>query len=321
MVNKIALVGLGYIGNIHLKLLLEDANWQVAGVYDINPQITAQIADKYQVKAFSNLEEVFENCQVVNILTPASSHFEIARKAIMAGCHVFTQNPLTQTLKEAKQLQSLANEAGIHLQVSQVERFNPAFAAAQTYLSNARFIEVHRLAQFNQRGNDISVVHDLMLHDIDLVLSLVKANIRRVSASGTPLVNKNNDVVNARLEFDNGTVANLTTNRLAMKNTRKFRVFTDNNFVSINLLDKTTEVLKLQNASPKSLNPVFETSPNLPEKELIFEHPVILPTNAINSELHAFYQGINTGKLSKISIADSIKAMELAIEIEDKILA
>jgi predicted dehydrogenase len=321
MTNKIALIGLGYLGKIHLKILNEHPDWDLVGVYDINPQLTKDLSEQYRVKAFTSLENALENCDVIDIVTPSNTHFDIARKAIISGKHVFTEKPVTSTLKEAKQLELLINEAGVCFQVGHVERFNPAFIAAQPYLANAKFIEIHRLASYNSRGTDVSVVLDLMMHDLDLVLSIVKANIKKISANGAALVSRSADIVNARIEFDNGCVANITTNRMALKNIRKFRVFTDSNFVSINLLDKITEVLTLKNMTNGSTNLIIDAPEGLPKKELVFEHPIILPTNAINEELSAFYKSINSNKNVIVSIQDSIKVMELAFEIESRINA
>jgi predicted dehydrogenase len=319
MTNKIALIGLGYLGKIHLKILKEHPEWDLVGVYDINQQLTKDLSDQYGVTAFNSLENALEHCDVIDIVTPSNTHFEIARKAIISGKHVFTEKPVTSGLKEAKQLELLINEAGICFQVGHVERFNPAFIAAQPYLANAKFIEIHRLANYNSRGTDVSVVLDLMMHDLDLVLSIVKANIKKISANGASLVSRSADIVNARIEFDNGCVTNITTNRMALKNVRKFRVFTDTNFVSINLLDKITEVLTLKNMTPGSTNLIIDAPEGLPKKELVFEHPIILPTNAINEELSAFYKSINSNKNVIVSIQDSIKVMELAFEIESRI--
>lgn len=321
MTNSIALVGLGYLGKIHLKLLKENPHWNLIGVYDIDQQLTADLAAQYQVKAFKSLEETLAHANVIDIVTPSNTHFEIAREAIIKGKHVFIEKPVTALLEEAKQLRRLINEAGVCLQVGHVERFNPAFIAAQPYITNPKFIEIHRLAQYNARGTDVSVVLDLMMHDLDLVLSIVNANIKKISASGATFVSPSPDIVNARIEFDNGCVANITTNRMALKNSRKFRVFSDKNFVSINLLDKITEVITLKNAGLNSTNMLIEPPKGFPKKEIVFEHPVILPTNAINEELTAFYISINSNKPSKVSIDDSIKVMELAFEIETKITA
>jgi len=328
MTNDIALVGLGYLGKIHLKLLKGNSNWNLTGIYDIDKKLTSDLAAQYNVKAFNSFDELLENCKVVDIVTPSDTHFEIAQKAIMAGKHVFIEKPVTSVLKEAKRLQQLVNEAGVRFQVGHVERFNPAFIAALPYIQEPKFIEVHRLSQYNVRGTDVSVVLDLMMHDLDLILSIVKSNIRKISATGATFVSKLSDIVNARIEFDNGCVANITTNRIAFKNVRKFRVFTQNNLVNINLLDKITEVIKIKTlpngqaeSGRESKNMVIEPGYGLPKKEIIFEHPLILPTNAINEELNAFHYSINSNKQTKVGIDDSIKVMELAFEIEEKISA
>lgn len=318
MTNSIALIGLGYLGKIHLKLLKDSPNWNLSGIFDIDPVLTRELAQQYQLKAFASLDEAIENSSALDIVTPANTHFEIAKKAITSGKNVFIEKPVTTSIEEARQLRLLMNEAGVKIQVGHVERFNPAFIAAQPYIKNPAFIEVHRLAQYNPRGTDVSVVFDLMMHDLDLVLSIVKANVKRISANGAKLVSKSADVANARVEFDNGCVANITTNRVALKNTRKFRVFTDKNYTSINLLDKVTEVITLKNAQPASTNVIIEP-PGGPRKEMVFEHPVILPTNAINEELNAFYQSIHTNAPLRVNMDDCIKVMELALEIESKI--
>jgi len=321
MTKSIALIGLGYLGKIHLKLLKEHSDWQLTGIYDIDQKLTAELSQKYDVKACASVEECMENAEVIDIVTPGNTHFDIARTAIINGKHVFIEKPVTSTLLEARQLQQLIHEAGVCVQVGHVERFNPAFTAAQPYLANPKFLEIHRLTQYNSRGTDVSAVLDLMMHDLDLLLSLVKANIKRISANGATIVSRSTDIANARIEFDNGCVANVTTNRVALKNTRKFRVFTDKNFVSVNLLDKITEVITLKDAGPNPKNIVLEPLQGLPKKEMIFEHPVILPTNAINEELSSFYKSINSNKKVSVSIEDSIKVMELAFEIENRINA
>ncbi|MBA3683467.1 MAG: Gfo/Idh/MocA family oxidoreductase [Bacteroidetes bacterium] len=319
MINKIVLVGLGYIGKVYLKLLNENPNWDLVGVYDIDQKLCKDLAAQYNLKAFSNLQEALDNVEVVAIATPGNTHFEIAKQAIINGRHVFIERPVTANIKEAKQLQSYINEAGVYFQVGHVERFNPAFIAAKPYLKDPQFIEVHRLAQYNPRGTDVSVVLDLMTHDLDLILSIVKANVKRISVSGCDLVSKTADIVNARIEFENGCVANITTNRMAFKNTRKFRVFTKDQFVSINLLDKITEVVKLKNAPLNSKNLVIDPGNGQSKKEVIFEHPIILPTNAINEELNALHDCINSNKKTIVGIDEAIRVLELATEIEEKL--
>jgi predicted dehydrogenase len=319
MINKISLIGLGYIGKIHLKLLKENPNWQIAGVFDIDTRLMNDLASQYNVRPFSSLDEAINFSEAIDIATPSSTHFGIAKKAITAGKHVFTEKPVTSTLNEAKQLQNLISEAGITFQVGHVERFNPAFIAAIPYISEPAFIEVHRLAQYNPRGTDVSVVLDLMMHDLDLILSIVNSGIKKIHASGTTIVSGTADLANARIEFANGCVANVTTNRMAFRNSRKFRVFTRNNLVSINLLDKVTEVIRIRNASNNSNNLVIDPGNGLPKKEITFEHPIILPTNAINEELNTFFHSINSNKASKVGIEDAIRTLEIAFDIEERL--
>jgi len=319
MINDISLIGLGYIGKIHLKLLKENPNWNLVGVYDIDPSLTSNLAAQYGVKAFKDLDEAIQHSSVMDIVTPSNTHFELSKKAIINGKHVFIEKPVTSHLKEAKQLQSFINEAGICFQVGHVERFNPAFIAAKPYIENPTFIEVHRLAQYNSRGTDVSVVLDLMMHDLDLILSIIKSNIRKIHVSGGILVSSTADIVNARIEFENGCVANITTNRVAFRNSRKFRIFDRNALININLLDKVTEVIRIKNAAPHSKNLVIEPGNGLPNKEIIFEHPIILPTNAINEELNTFYQSVNSNKPAKVGIEDAIRVLELAFDIEEQL--
>jgi predicted dehydrogenase len=316
-VNEIGLVGIGYLGKIHLKLLKENPQWNLKGIFDIDQELCAELASKFQLKCYKSLDELIADCKVVDIVTPSNTHFEIAHKCIISGRHVFIEKPVTSTIKEAKILRELVKEAGVRLQVGHVERFNPAFIAALPFIKDPKFFEIHRLAQYNNRGTDVSVVLDLMLHDLDLLMSLVNSNIKRISAVAAKVVSSSGDMANARIEFENGCVANITTNRIALKNVRKFRVYSENNLVIINLLDKITEVVKIKNAGPKSGNMVIDPGNNLPKKEMVFEHPLILPTNAINEELNSFYESINSNKPVRVTIDDSIHVLEVAFEIEE----
>ena len=302
-----------------MRLLKENPNWNVVGIYDVDKKITKDLALHYNVKAYDNLGDLLNETEVVDIATPSSTHFEIAREAIIAGKHIFIEKPVTPTLNESKKLQNLIKEAGIVFQVGHVERYNPAFISALPYVSNPVFIEVHRLAQYNGRGTDVSVVLDLMMHDLDLLLSIVKSNVRKIHVSGGNLVSNTADIVNARIEFENSVVANITTNRMAFKNSRKFRVFTKDNLVSINLLDKITEVIRIQNAGQNSKNLIIDPGQGLPKKEIIFEHPIILPTNAINEELNTFHTNVNSNKVTKAGIDDAIRTLEIAFDIEEKL--
>ena len=319
MVNDISLIGLGYIGKIHLKLLHENKNWNIRGVYDIDAELTAELARQYGVKAFDSLDEAIAESRTIDIATPSSTHFGIARRAVEAGRHVFVEKPVTSRLDEARELAGLVKKAGIVFQVGHVERFNPAFIAARPYIDAPVFLEVHRLTQYNPRGTDVSVVLDLMMHDIDLMLSIIRSPVTGVHVSGTALVSRTADIANARIEFGNGCVANITTNRVAFKNIRRFRVFGHSNLVNINLLDKTAEVIKIRNATDQAKNLVIDPGNGMPKKEIVFEHPVILQNNAINEELNTFYTCINSGKSSSVGIEDAIRTLEVAFMIEEKL--
>jgi predicted dehydrogenase len=319
MANNISLIGLGYIGKIHLKLLAENPHWQLNGIYDVDRDLTLRLADQYKVRAFDSLDEAISSSGAVDIASTSSTHFEIAKKSLQARKHVFIEKPVTSELAEARQLSKLVLEAGVVFQVGHVERFNPAFLAARPYISEPVFLEVHRLTQYNNRGTDVSVVLDLMMHDIDLILSIVNSPVKNVSVSGTTLVSASHDIANARIEFADGCVANITTNRVAFRNSRRFRVFTKKNLVNINLLDKTTEVIRIKDATEGSKNLVIDPGNGLPKKEILFEHPVILPTNAINEELNTFYHSINSKKASSVGIEDAIRTLEVAFMIEEKL--
>lgn len=319
MVNHIALIGLGYIGKIHLKLLKDNPNWNLTGIYDTDRQLTEHLATQYGVRAFSSLAEAIEQSPALDIVTPSSTHFDISRQAVMNGRHVFIEKPVTSHLKEARQLQNLIKEAGVCFQVGHVERFNPAYIAALPYIQEPGYIEVHRLAQYNPRGTDVSVVLDLMMHDLDLVLNMVRSNVRRIQVWGNTLVSATPDVANARIEFENGCIANISTNRVAFHNKRTFHIHERNRLININLLDKIAEIIHVDNARPGTKNQVLVPGNGLPEKEIINEHPIILPTNAINEELNAFYQSVNSNKVAKVGIYDAISVLELAFEIEEQL--
>lgn len=316
---KIGLIGLGYLGKIHLRILHETESLQLVGIYDIDENNREALAKQYGVKAYSSADELINDCDAVDIVTPSNTHFEIASSAIKKGKHVFIEKPITPTIEEAKQLLQLQKEAGVKVQVGHVERFNPAFISARPYIKSPQFIEIHRLAQYNPRGTDVSVTLDLTIHDLDLLLNIVNSNVKKIDAVGVNIISTTVDMVNARIEFENGCVANVTTNRMSLKNMRKFRIFQPNSMVSINLLDKVTELVHLKDAEKNSRNLVLKSGNGLPDKELVFQHPIILPTNAIKEELLAFQNSINTGTKPVVTIEDAIDVLSLAYSIDEKI--
>ncbi len=317
---KIGILGAGHLGKIHIRLLKEIEKYQVVGFYDANPEAAKLVADELGVKAFESIDALLEEVDAVDIVTPTIKHYECASKSIKKSKHIFIEKPVTNTIEEAKSLIGLSKEANVKVQVGHVERFNPAFIAARDYCSNPMFIETHRLAQFNPRGTDVSVVLDLMIHDIDIILSVVKSNIKRISASGVAVVSESPDIANARIEFDNGCVANLTASRISMKNMRKSRFFQKDAYISVDFLDKKVDVIRLSNVEGETdpLAVIIDLGKDKGSKQIYFENPTILSTNAIKMELDTFADSISNNTTPLVSIDDGYKALDVAYKIIDK---
>ena len=241
---NVGIVGLGHLGRIHLKLLVEIPDFKVKAIYDIDKNVMDKMSYQNDITLCNNYDELLQLCDVVLIITPTPTHFELASKAIKSGKHVFIEKPATDNPDDTKTLSSLAKEAGVIVQVGHVERFNPAYTAAKAFINNPLHIEIERLACYNERGTDVSVVLDLMIHDIDLLLNTIKSKIKKIYATGSSIVSKTADVAFARIEFENGCVANLKANRIALTNVRKMSVFQKNTFIDIDLLNKITKRLK-----------------------------------------------------------------------------
>ncbi len=314
-------MGAGHLGKIHLKLLKEITSFEFIGFYDSDETVSRAVSDEFQVPHFSSAEDLIAASEAVDIVTPTLHHHSLASKALKSFKHVFIEKPLTETLEEARSLRALANEADMKVQVGHVERFNPAFLAARSYCSRPMFIETHRLAQFNPRGTDVSVVLDLMIHDIDIVLSIVQSNIRRISASGVAIVSESPDITNARIEFDNGCVANLTASRISMKNMRKTRVFQGDAYISIDFLDKEVSIIRMKEVTgtPDPLAVIIEPGKGKPSKQILFDSPKIGDGNAIKAELEAFALAILEDKQPPVTLSDGLNAMEVAYSIIEKI--
>ncbi|MBK7183249.1 MAG: Gfo/Idh/MocA family oxidoreductase [Bacteroidetes bacterium] len=317
---KIGVLGAGHLGKIHIRLLKEIDKFQLVGFYDANPESAKLVEEEFGIKSFATIDELLNEVDAVDIVTPTVTHYECASKAIKKSKHLFVEKPVTNTIEEAKSLMGLAKEANVKVQVGHVERFNPAFIAGQSFCSNPMFIETHRLAQFNPRGTDVSVVLDLMIHDIDIILSVVKSNIKRISASGVAVVSESPDISNARIEFDNGCVANLTASRISLKNMRKSRFFQKDAYISIDFLDKKVDVIRLKNVEGETdpLAVTIDLGKDKGSKQIYFENPTILPTNAIKMELEAFADSIISNTTPLVSIDDGYKALDVAYKIIDK---
>ncbi len=318
---KIGVLGAGHLGKIHIKLIKEIPGMELVGFYDTDAANCKAVEKEFNIKCFSSEDELIDQVDALDIVTPTLYHYDGASKALKRFKHVFIEKPVTTTIEEAKSLVQLANEAKVKVQVGHVERFNPAFKAARPYCNHPMFIEAHRLAQFNPRGTDVSVVLDLMIHDIDIILSVVKANIKKISASGVAIVSDTPDIANARIEFDNGCVANLTASRLSMKNMRKTRFFQRDAYISVDFLEKEVNVIRLKNVvgEPDPFSMTIDLGNDKGQKQIYFETPKPEPINAIKTELETFLQAINDDTIPEVSLQDGLNALDVASRIIEKL--
>ncbi|HTB31531.1 MAG TPA: Gfo/Idh/MocA family oxidoreductase [Bacteroidia bacterium] len=320
---KIGVIGAGHLGKIHLKQIREIPQYELSGFFDSDPEVAKTVSREMNVHAFPSVLELIKNVDVVDVVVPTIAHCEYATIALRQFKHVFIEKPLAGTVEEAKALVSLAREANVKTQVGHVERFNPAFLAVKDRCDNPMFIEAHRLAVFNPRGTDVSVILDLMIHDIDIVLSLVKSDIKRISASGVSVVSDTPDIANARIEFDNGCVANLTSSRISLKNMRKIRMFQKDAYISMDLLSHKTEVVKIKEMSDDEdegmFSMVIDQGNGRPKKQLALENPPVVPNNAIRMELSEFAESIIHNKPTIVTIEDGAKALDTANKIIERI--
>jgi predicted dehydrogenase len=315
---KIGVFGVGHLGKFHLNNWLEIPDVEVAGFYDPNDETAADVADKYQLKRFTDPDLLLDSCDAIDVVTPTDYHFEWCEKAIKKGKHVFVEKPLAHTMEEAHQLVKLAKESDIKVQVGHVERFNPAFLAIKDLQLNPMFIEVHRLAQFNPRGTEVSVILDLMIHDIDIILSIVRSDVRNISASGVGVITETPDIANVRIEFNNGCVANLTSSRISMKKMRKMRIFQKDAYIGVDFLNKKTEIIKLRDDHDANVF-AFDIETPAGKKTIAVANPVVPEVNAIKKELEEFKYAIINNTRTVVSEMDGLMAMDVAHQILKKI--
>jgi predicted dehydrogenase len=315
---KIGVFGVGHLGKFHLNNWKEIPGTELIGFYDPNDDTAKEVAEKYQLPRFLDADALIDACDAIDVVAPTNYHFEWCEKAIKKGKHVFVEKPLANTMDEARQLVKLAKESGIKFQVGHVERFNPAFLAIKDMPLNPMFIEVHRLAQFNPRGTEVSVILDLMIHDIDIVLSIVKSDVKSISASGVGVLTETPDMANVRIEFNNGCVANLTSSRISMKKMRKLRIFQKYAYIGIDFLNKKTEIIKLK--EPQDTN-VFAFDIETPsgKKTIAMANPIVPEVNAIKRELEEFRDAILNNTRTVVSEMDGLMAMDVAHQILEKI--
>ena len=313
---KAGVLGAGHLGKIHLRLLNQSDKYELVGFYDPNKENALRISQEFGYKYFDSIEDLIAAVDVVDIVTPTLSHYECAVKVIKAKKHIFIEKPISNTVEEAEEIVRLANEYQVKGQVGHVERFNPAFTAVKNKINHPMFIETHRLAEFNPRGTDVPVVLDLMIHDIDAILSVVQSKVIKLSASGVSVISETHDIANARFEFENGCVANLTSSRISLKNMRKSRFFQKDAYISVDFLEKKCEVVKMKDApeNPGDFDMILQNAEGV-KKQIYFDNPTIDSNNAILDELETFADAINNNTTPVVTLEDGTEALRIAHQI------
>ena len=313
---KVGVLGAGHLGKIHLRLLNQSEKYELVGFFDPFEENANKVAAEFGYKKFDSIESLIAAVDVVDIVTPTIQHFECAKMVIEAGKHIFIEKPIATTVSEAEEIVALANKYNVKGQVGHVERFNPAFTAVKDMIDKPMFIETHRLAEFNPRGTDVPVVLDLMIHDIDAILSVVKSKVKTVNASSVAVISDSPDITNARLEFENGCVANITASRISMKNMRKSRFFQKDAYISVDYLDKICEVVRMQDAPeiPGDFDMILQNAEGV-KKQIYFDNPNVNPNNAILDELESFANAINNATTPIVTLEDGTEALRVAYMI------
>ncbi len=313
---KVGVIGAGYLGKKHLKIVENSSFFDLIGFYDENKNTKENLSKNSNYVSFDQIDSLIDATDIIIIVTPTLSHFDLAKKVIKAKKHVFIEKPICSTVEQAYQLIDLEDKNKVFGQVGHVERFNPAFEAIKSSVVSPQFIEALRFAEFNPRGTDVSVVLDLMIHDIDIVLSVVKSEIEKIDASGFSVISETTDICNARIVFKNGCVANLTANRISLKKIRKTRFFLKNRYVEIDYLTQNVEIVKVKDI-PKVKDDlsIFVTNAEGKQKKIVIENPIITKHNSIQKELENFYHCILENQKPRVSLLDGARALEVAKKI------
>jgi predicted dehydrogenase len=319
---KVGVVGVGHLGRRHAQILARAAQANLVGVYDLDQKKTQRIAQECDAAAFDSLDSLLDSVDAVTVVVPTVAHHEVAAAALANGTHVFIEKPISTTLAEADELIQLAKKAGVILQVGHIERFNPAVRALAGIDLQPMFIESHRLSPFDPRGTDVAVVLDLMIHDIDLILSLVKSPVQRIDANGVSVVSSEIDIANARIQFANGCVANVTSSRISQKKMRKMRLFQPNAYISIDFLQGMSEIFRLASTGdPSEASPVVlgQIDAGARPRQIVYERPTPPEGDPLQLELESFLRAVRSEAPPPVSGEDGRRALEVAIAINEEI--
>lgn len=321
---NVGVIGVGHLGSLHAKMYSQIESANLVGIFDVDVQRAQKAAGEYGTKAFRTADELIEAADALSVVTTTVSHFDVARKGLERGKHTFIEKPITETIEQAKSLIDLADSKHLKIQVGHIERFNPAILALESYNLRPLFIESHRLAQFNPRGSDVAVVLDLMIHDIDLILSLVKSPVARIDAKGVAVVSDSADIANARIQFENGCVANVTASRISQQKMRKMRLFQQDAYISIDFAQGLAEVFRLVDEGDKNAKPTMllgKIDQGTRKRDIIYEQPEVKEVNALKYELEMFIRAILNDTEPPVTGKDGMQALEVAREIMTRIEA
>ncbi len=318
---KIGVIGTGHLGKLHVKMFKSIENCECIGVFDTNLIQSETAANEFKVNYFNNEEDLINSSDAVSIAVTTSAHFEVASRCFEKGKHVFIEKPIASTIDEAEKLVKLADEKNLNLQVGHIERFNPALVSLERYIFNPVFIETDRLSQFDTRGTDVAVVLDLMIHDIDIILSFIKSDIKKIDANGVAVVSDNVDIANARIQFENGAVANVTASRISQKKMRKMRIFQKDTYIALDFVTGVSEVYRILPVDENVLSGISfgEIGVGENKKRLIYEQPQVKEINALQYELQLFVNSVLQKTKPLVSGEDGLRALRVAEEIIKKI--
>jgi predicted dehydrogenase len=315
---KVGVFGVGHLGKFHLNNWKEIEGTKLVGFFDPHNETAKEVSEQYGLKRFTDAEKLIDACDIIDVITPTDRQFEVCMQAVRKGKHVFVEKPMAATVKEGRDLVKMVREANVKLQVGHIERFNPAYLSIKKMALQPMFIEVHRLAQFNPRGTEVSVIMDLMIHDIDIILSIVKSDVKNIYASGVSVITDTPDIANVRIEFNNGCVANLTSSRISMKKMRKMRLFQKDAYIGVDFLEKKTEIIKLKQPEDTQVFS-FDIETRQGKKTIAIATPSIEPSNAMKDELTSFVDAIRNQQPVQVSEIDGLMAMEVGHRIMEKI--
>jgi predicted dehydrogenase len=315
---KVGVFGVGHLGKFHLNNWKEIEGTKLVGFFDPHNETAKEVSEQYGLKRFTDAEKLIDACDIIDVITPTDRHYEVCMQAVRKGKHVFVEKPMAATVKEGRDLVKMVREANVKLQVGHIERFNPAYLSIKKMALQPMFIEVHRLAQFNPRGTEVSVIMDLMIHDIDIILSIVKSDVKNIYASGVSVITDTPDIANVRIEFNNGCVANLTSSRISMKKMRKMRLFQKDAYIGVDFLEKKTEIIKLKQPEDTHVFS-FDIETRQGKKTIAIATPSIEPSNAMKDELTSFVDAIRNQQPVQVSEIDGLIAMEVGHRIMEKI--